>query len=171
MTCVAWLITGPIICGLCDGKVRALQVKSNKSHSLYATDSLVVSLSSNPRGTGFISGHVDGSVIRFFVVSDDVSQDTNGKVFIHPVPPCAMSWLQDEIVVGGCDKRVAFYGQLGKLVKQFDYSKDPTEREFTVACSSPSGQVLVTLSVNEVLDKSNYVKCCSITFVVKDYCN
>lgn len=52
VTCLIWLLAGPIICGLQDGKVRALQIKSNKSQSLFASDSLVVSLASNPRGTG-----------------------------------------------------------------------------------------------------------------------
>lgn len=60
-----WLSTGPIVCGLLDGKVRALQVKSNKSHSLYVSESLVVALAPNPRGTGFLSGHADGNIIRY----------------------------------------------------------------------------------------------------------
>lgn len=59
-----WLPSGPIICGLVDGKVRTLQIKSNKSHSLYASESLVVSLAPNSKGTGFLSGHADGNIIR-----------------------------------------------------------------------------------------------------------
>lgn len=65
VTCMIWLSAGPIICGLVDGKVRALQLKTNKSHSLYSAESLVVSLASNPKGTGFLSGHADGNIIRF----------------------------------------------------------------------------------------------------------
>lgn len=64
VSCMTWLSSGPIICGLVDGKVRVLQTKTNKSHSLYASESFVVSLAPNTKGTGFLSGHADGNVIR-----------------------------------------------------------------------------------------------------------
>lgn len=46
-------------------------------------------------------------------------------------------------MVGGCDKKVVAYGRDGQLLQTFDYSRDPSEKEFTVACSSPSGQSVV----------------------------
>ncbi|KAI4469980.1 hypothetical protein MML48_1g10818 [Holotrichia oblita] len=150
VTCITWLLTGPIICGLSDGKVRALQIKSNKSQSLYASESFVVSLCSNSKGTGFLSGHIDGNVIRFFITDDERSQDTQGRVLLHSVPPCALAWLQGQIFVGGCDKRVVFYSNQGKILKQFDYSRDTTEHEFTVACGSPSGQAVVVGSFDRL---------------------
>lgn len=100
-----------------------------------------MSLASNPRGTGFISGHVDGSVIRFHVITDKDSGDSQGKVLIHSVPPSALVWLQGHILAAGCDKRVVFYNSQGKIVKTFDYSRENDEYEFTVAAASPSGQV------------------------------
>lgn len=141
MTSLLWLATGPIICGLTDGKVRALHIKSNKSQSLYASDSLVVSLATNLRGTGFLSGHVDGSIIRFFVSHDRDNGETQGKVVTHPVPPYALSWPQGYILAAGCDKRVVVYNLQGKSIKNFDYSRDPAAHEFTLAVASPSGQV------------------------------
>lgn len=122
-----------------DGKVRALQIKSNKSQSLYASDNLVVSLAPNSKGTGFLSGHVDGSVIRFFVVNE--TGETQGKVLTHSVPPYALAWPYGHVIAAGCDKRISVYNSSGKPVKTFDYSRDTEEHEFTVAASSPSGQV------------------------------
>lgn len=139
--CLIWLSSGPIICGLTNGKVRALQIKANKSQSLYASYSLVVSLASNSRGTGFISGHVDGSIIRFLVTTDKDSGESQGKIVTHPVPPSALAWLQGHILAAGCDKRVLAYNSQGKVIKTFDYSRDNGEFEFTVAAASPSGQV------------------------------
>lgn len=136
-----WLATGPIICGLADGKVRALQTKSNKSQSLFASDSLVVSLCSNSKGTGFLSGHVDGNVIRFYVANDYNEDEAQGRVILYSVPPCALAWAQGHIFVAGCDKRVSVFNNNGKLVKNFDYGKDASEHEFTTATCSPSGQV------------------------------
>ncbi|XP_044261133.1 intraflagellar transport protein 172 homolog [Tribolium madens] len=148
--CVIWLATGPIICGLADGKVRALQTKSNKSQSLFASDSLVVSLCSNAKGTGFLSGHVDGNVIRFYVTNDFGEDEAQGRVILYSVPPCALAWAQGHIFVAGCEKRVSVYNNSGKLVKNFDYSKDESEHEFTVATCSPSGQAVVVGSFDRL---------------------
>ncbi|CAH1372030.1 unnamed protein product [Tenebrio molitor] len=148
--CVVWLATGPIICGLADGKVRALQTKSNKSQSLFASDSLVVSLCSNSKGTGFLSGHVDGNVIRFYVANDYNEDEAQGRVILYSVPPCALAWAQGHIFVAGCDKRVSVFNNNGKLVKNFDYGKDASEHEFTTATCSPSGQAVVVGSFDRL---------------------
>lgn len=140
---------GPLICGLTDGKVRTLQIKSNKSQTLYSSDSLVVSLASNSRGTGFLSGHVDGNIIRFFISNEHSEREASGRVLTHSVPPCALAWTQGQIFAGGCDKRIVVYNVQGKVVKQFDYAKDVSEHEFTSAACSPSGQVNIYFSIND----------------------
>ncbi|KAJ8965104.1 hypothetical protein NQ317_005365, partial [Molorchus minor] len=129
VTCVIWLLTGPIICGLVDGKVRVLQIKSNKSQSLFASDSLVVSLTSNSKGTGFLSGHVDGNVIRFYITSDHGEDEAQGRIALHSVPPTALAWPQGHIFVAGCDKK---------------------ETDFTVAACSPSGQAVAIGSFDRI---------------------
>lgn len=144
-----WLLTGPIIVGLVDGKVRALQIKSNKSQSLFASDSLVVSLASNSKGTGFLSGHIDGNIIRFFITHDNHEDEAQGRIILHSVPPYALTWPHGYIFVGGCDKRVSVYNNNGKLIKNFDYSKDFTEYDLNIATSSPSGQVTDITSFNK----------------------
>lgn len=106
-----------------------------------------MSLASNPRGTGFISGHVDGSIIRFHVVTDKDSGDSQGKVLTHSVPPSALAWLQGHILAGGCDKRVVVYNSQGRVVRTFDYSRQTDEFEFTVAAASPSGLVSKVLII------------------------
>ncbi|KAF7269422.1 hypothetical protein GWI33_017527 [Rhynchophorus ferrugineus] len=151
VTCLIWLLAGPIICGLQDGKVRALQIKSNKSQSLFASDSLVVSLAPNSRGTGFLSGHIDGNIIRFFVVHDSGGEDeTQGRAALHPVPPFALAWPQGHIFAGGCDKRICVYNNTGKTVKTFDYSKDNEEHDFVGAICSPSGQAVTVGSFDRL---------------------
>ncbi len=34
------------------------------------------------------------------------------------------------------------------MLQQFDYTRDPNEKEFSVACSSPSGQTVILGSYN-----------------------
>ena len=93
--------------GLDDGKVRALHCKNNKSQNLYVADSMVISLASNTRGTGILSGHDDGSIIRYFIV--DEPGESSGRVLHHPVPPFALAWALNGIVASGCDKKIIFY--------------------------------------------------------------
>lgn len=107
VTALIWLSTGAIIAGLADGKVRALHTKTNKSQSLYGADNLVVSLAANTRGTGFLSGHQDGSVVKYFIVEEP--GEASGRLFQHSVPPFALAWLQGGIAAAGCDRKIAFY--------------------------------------------------------------
>ena len=80
VTSLVWPFSGPIIIGLADGKVRSGAVKTNKAVTLYNTDSYVVTLTSNLEGTGFLSGHADGSVVRWYVADDPNSK---GQVSIN----------------------------------------------------------------------------------------
>ena len=45
-----------------------------QANTLYATDSYVVSLSINQNGTGFLSGHADGSIVRWYVADDTTAR-------------------------------------------------------------------------------------------------
>ncbi|KAL3276031.1 hypothetical protein HHI36_020760 [Cryptolaemus montrouzieri] len=142
VTCLTWLPTGPIICGLIDGKVRHLILKTNKSQSLFASDSLVVSLAPNSKGTGFLSGHADGNIIRYFVTADQNGDEAQGRVVLYSVPPTALAWGHGYIFAAGCDMKVSIYNNNGKLIKVFDYTKH-FEHEFTQAVCSPSGQAVI----------------------------
>lgn len=63
---------------------------------------------------------------------------------MHSCPPYAIAWCNSSIVASGCDKRVVAYNrQDGRIIQQFDYSRDDDEHEFTVAHCSPSGQSVV----------------------------
>ena len=74
---------------MADGKIRAAHTKSNKANTLYNTDSYVVTLAPNTDGTGFLSGHADGSIVRWYV-ADDQNSRPQGKVVVHGVPPYAL---------------------------------------------------------------------------------
>ncbi|XP_022255684.1 intraflagellar transport protein 172 homolog [Limulus polyphemus] len=142
VTTLIWPLEGPVVYGLADGKVRVANIKTNKSSTLYATDSFVVSLTSNLPGKGVISGHADGSVVRYFF-DDEKSGDAQGKIITHSCPPYAIAWAGQFIIIGGSDKKIVIYNKDGRVAQQLDYSRDNTEHEFTVAACSPSGQSVV----------------------------
>ncbi|XP_033198470.2 intraflagellar transport protein Oseg2 isoform X1 [Bombus vancouverensis nearcticus] len=138
VTCLIWLTEGPIIVGLVDGKVRIALVKTQKAQTLYTADSTTIALASNVRGTGFLSSHADGSIIKYHLTADG-NHEPSGRICTHTVPAYALAWTQSHILAAGCDRRVSFYDSRGKLVKNFDYSRE-NEKEIAVACCSPSGQ-------------------------------
>ncbi|XP_076636937.1 intraflagellar transport protein Oseg2 [Colletes latitarsis] len=148
VTCLIWLLEGPIIVGLVDGKIRAALPKSQKAQTLYAADSMTIALASNVRGTGFLSSHADGSIIKYHL-TEDGSHEPSGRICTHSVPAYALAWPQSHIVAAGCDRRVTFYDSRGKPAKSFDYSRED-EKEFTVACCSPSGQSVALGSWNRI---------------------
>ncbi|XP_014243162.1 intraflagellar transport protein 172 homolog [Cimex lectularius] len=147
VTCLIWLSEGPIIFGQADGKVRAAHLASNKTQTLFSANSFVVSLASNVRGTGFLSGHADGSIIRYYV-AEDSAMEKQCRVVMHTTPPYALAWPTGGFVLAaGCDRKVAVYDTDGHLFKQFDYAN---EKEFTVAACSPSGQAVAVGSFNRI---------------------
>ncbi|CAH1772611.1 unnamed protein product [Owenia fusiformis] len=142
VTTLIWPPDNQIVFGTADGKIRLANVKSNKSSTLYNTDIYVVSLTMNPSGKGILSGHADGAIVRYFF-DDEGTGDSVGKLCTHSCPPYALAWANNSIVAAGCDKRVVAYGREGRVLQQFDYSREEDEHEFTTAISSPSGQAVV----------------------------
>ena len=52
----------------------------------------------------------------------------------------ALAWGANSIIAGECDKKIVAYGKEGHVLQTFDYSRDHSEKEFTVAATGPSGQ-------------------------------
>ncbi|XP_054675420.1 intraflagellar transport protein 172 homolog isoform X4 [Grus americana] len=142
VTCLLWPAENIIVFGLAEGKVRLANTKNNKSSTIYGTDSYVVSLTSNVSGRGILSGHADGTIVRFFF-DDEGSGESQGKLVMHPCPPYALAWASNSIVAAGCDKKIVAYGKEGSVIQTFDYSRDSSEKEFTTAAASPGGQSVV----------------------------
>ncbi|XP_033332650.1 intraflagellar transport protein Oseg2 [Megalopta genalis] len=148
VTCLIWLSDGPIIVGLMDGKVRAALPKSQKAQTLYTADSTTIALASNIRGTGFLSSHADGSIIKYNL-TEDGNHEPSGRICTHSVPAYALAWPQSHILAAGCDRRVTFYDSRGKVTKIFDYSRE-NDKEMSVAYCSPSGQSVAIGSWNKI---------------------
>lgn len=148
VTCLTWPAGQPsgVVFGLADGKVRLGNLKTNKAATLYQTDSPVISATSSLDGAAIATGHLDGRINRFFF-DDAVSGATQGQFAVHRCPPYALSWA-DTIVAAGNDRIVIFYDTEGRVMQEFDYSRDDDEQELTVAEYSPSRQSLVVGSFN-----------------------
>lgn len=69
---------------------------------------MVVSIAANERGTGFICGHDDGSIIRYYISEDSGSQ-ISGRIIQHQTTPIALAWANGYIIAAGCDRRILIY--------------------------------------------------------------
>lgn len=116
VTCMTWPREqhNSIVFGCADGKVRVGNLKTNKSATLYQTESYVVSATSNIEGNAIISGHADGSINRFFF-DDGVSGAAQGKFAAHKCCPQSIAWGLEHIIVGGTDKSIVVYDSQGKI--------------------------------------------------------
>ncbi|KAG8430927.1 hypothetical protein GDO86_019734 [Hymenochirus boettgeri] len=88
--------------------------------------------------------------VLFNFIHDSHVGFLQGKLVTHPCPPYALAWASNSIVAGGCDKKLVAYSKEGQVIQTFDYSRDATEREFTSAVSSPSGQSVVVGSYDRL---------------------
>ncbi|XP_039273606.2 intraflagellar transport protein 172 homolog [Styela clava] len=149
VTCLIWPMDNAIVFGLSEGKVRLANTRNNKSSTIYGMESYTVSVCCNTSGKGIISGHADGTIVRYFF-DDEGSGESQGKIITHPCPPYALAWGTNSIVAAGCDRRVIVYGKDARVIQNFDYSRDTTEKEFTVASTSPSGQSVIFGSYNRL---------------------
>ena len=104
-------------------------------------------------GTAVLSGHLDGSMSRFFL-DDGVHGTNQGKFALHSCIPVALSWGQ-HIVAAGSNGKITFYNMEGAVIQEIDHSNDVVtlndtgaESDFTVSHVSPSGQSLIVGSYN-----------------------
>eukprot|EP00049_Salpingoeca_infusionum_P011387 m.198132 g.198132 ORF g.198132 m.198132 type:complete len:1733 (+) comp14914_c0_seq4:203-5401(+) len=147
VTCMTWpsVHANTIVYGLVEGKVRLGHLKNNKSNSLYATGSMCVAIDCSPDGQNVVSAHVDGKIYRCAIASGA----RQSLLCQHPCPAYALTWAES-IAAAGSDKRMVFYNDSGRVVQQFDHSKEENETEAAVAIKSPSAQAVVVGSFNRL---------------------
>uniref|UniRef100_A0A0N4ZD27 WD_REPEATS_REGION domain-containing protein n=1 Tax=Parastrongyloides trichosuri TaxID=131310 RepID=A0A0N4ZD27_PARTI len=145
VSCMIWPEDNRLVVGLLDGKVRFASCHSNKISTIYKTDQAVISLAKHPTKRSFCSGHIDGSIIIYHFDSK-----TQQKVCTHSTGPFALIFTNFGIIASGCDQRIISYTEGGRLLQTFDYTKDPTEKEYIVAAVDPTGTNAVFGSFNRL---------------------
>ncbi|RKP02229.1 hypothetical protein CXG81DRAFT_25089 [Caulochytrium protostelioides] len=129
--CLVWPETqlNTIVFGLAEGKVRIGHLKSNKSATLYATDTAAVSIAA--RGGTVITGHLDGGLHQYLFATesggggdgvDGADPDGGGHggggrqaaaaygvLAKHAAPPLHVSLGATALAVTGADGRIALY--------------------------------------------------------------
>lgn len=130
---------------LMNGKIKIGNLRSNKSHLLYAIESNTVSLAINARGTELLSGHSNGSIYKY--TFSTLSQEGKGSKFVHhSQPPYLLTWGKGSICAGGISQ-IAFYDENGneEQVEDGFVIADESEKysACTISCKSPNGEYVV----------------------------
>eukprot|EP00667_Euglena_gracilis_P000220 EG_transcript_220 len=143
VTCLVWphQHSNELVFGIVDGKVRIGNLKTNRAQTLYGADAPVVSLACSPDGMGIVSGHLDGSIYRFYFDDGTGSAPSHAKLVVHTSIPYALAW-GEAIAAAGSDCKVIFYDRFGVQVQHFAYPV-VDEKEFTCAAFNPTGHSLV----------------------------
>jgi len=154
ITCLCWPSQHPneLVFGLAEGKVKVGQLKSNKAATLYQTESFVVAMCAGPDGNSIMTGHLDGSIMRFLFETETNPRPVTTK--FASVPSCvpyALSWGYAGIVAAGNDRCVRFWSNEGQEGQSFDYGGDSKIKEFTCAAFNPSGESVVLGNFNRFL--------------------
>src|SRR5690554_4893125 len=99
ITTLAWPLTraNELYYGLFDGKVKVGHLKSHKHATLYASQSYVTALATDPQGKGIITGHLDGTIRKLLF-----NNIQHGGIVIatHSCIPYAVSWGASVVVAG-----------------------------------------------------------------------
>lgn len=148
ITCLAWPFkrSNEIVYGLAEGKVKIGQMKTYKPATLYQTDSYVTALCCNPTGNAVVSAHLDGSIYTFWF--DSIERGAH-IIARHQSVPFALAW-GGSIVVAGNDCQITFYDEDGGEEHTFDHSQNPECREFTSACTNPTGDAVALGNFNSL---------------------
>jgi intraflagellar transport protein 172 len=143
VTCMTWPSEryGDLFFGVAEGKVKVGVLKTNRSQSIYGTESYVVSISAAPDGNSIVSGHLDGSMVTY-------NLETKARQKLkHTSIPYALAWGQ-HILAAGNDGKIAFYEPSGDCFQRFDHSRDEKVKEFTCAAFNFNGHTAVIGNFN-----------------------
>ncbi|MCO5605227.1 hypothetical protein L7F22_059407 [Adiantum nelumboides] len=94
-----------ILFGLADGKVKAGQLRTNRTTTLHTHGacSPVVSLACSPDGCTCLAGHLDGAIYRFSL--DKVAVNCVAKFANSGSVPTVLGWGKNVVLVTGSDSK------------------------------------------------------------------
>uniref|UniRef100_A0A2K5JIE8 Uncharacterized protein n=1 Tax=Colobus angolensis palliatus TaxID=336983 RepID=A0A2K5JIE8_COLAP len=87
--------------------VRLANTKTNKSSTIYGPESYVVSLTTNCSGKGILSGHADGTIVRYFF-DDEGSGESQRDPQEHEFTTAVASPGGQSVVLGSYDRLRVF---------------------------------------------------------------
>lgn len=153
VTTVVWPAQSPnhLFFGTSEGKIYVGNLRTNKADAIlkHPEGSYVVSLAAGPDGLAMLSGHVDGSIIRFSA-QEGLPAEPLAR---HDCPPYALGWGHS-IVAAGSDCKVSFLSAKGSVSKQFSFVGEESGtggREFSCCCVSPGGDTVALGSYDRLL--------------------
>lgn len=148
VSCLSWpkKSNNKLYFGVAEGKIKVGNIRTNRAQVLYSTESYIVSLDSSLDNKYLISGHIDNSIYKYSLESNQLT-----KILQYPCIPYCLSYGQ-EIVVAGNNGKITFHETTNAEKKfEFDYSNSNYIRDFTCSKFNSSGDAVILGNFNRFL--------------------
>ena len=115
--------------GVADGKIKKAILKNNTAQALYSTGSFVIAMSYNYNNTHIISSHMDNSVFCY-----NIEKNSSIKICSTPTISYCLSFLlhDNSFLSSSLEKKIFIHNENGDIIQNFDYSNDPTVKDFSI---------------------------------------
>lgn len=116
--------------GVADGKIKKAILKNNTAQALYSTGSFVIAMSYNFENTCIISSHMDNSVFLY-----NIEKNSSNKICSTPTISYCLSFLNhnNTFLSSSLEKKIFIHNENGEINQTFDYSKDPSIKDFSIS--------------------------------------
>ena len=115
--------------GVADGKIKKAILKNNTAQALYSTGSFVIAMSYNYNNTHIISSHMDNSIFCY-----NIEKNSSIKICSTPTISYCLSFLlhDNSFLSSSLEKKIFIHNENGDIIQNFDYSNDPTVKDFSI---------------------------------------
>lgn len=133
--------------GVADGKIKKAILKNNTAQALYSTGSFVVAMSYNYENTCIISSHMDNSVFLY-----NIENNSSNKICSTPTISYCLSFLNhnNTFLSSSLEKKIFIHNENGDINQTFDYSNDPTIKDFSICKINTNYDIIAIGNYNKL---------------------
>ena len=133
--------------GVADGKIKKAILKNNTAQALYSTGSFVVAMSYNYENTCIISSHMDNSVFLY-----NIEKNSSNKICSTPTISYCLSFLNhnNTFLSSSLEKKIFIHNENGDINQTFDYSDDPTIKDFSICKINTNYDIIAIGNYNKL---------------------
>jgi intraflagellar transport protein 172 len=133
--------------GVADGKIKKAILKNNTAQALYSTGSFVIAMSYNYDNTCIISSHMDNSIFVY-----NIEKNSSIKICSTPTISYCLSFLlhDNTFLSSSLEKKIFIHNENGDIIQNFDYSNDPTIKDFSICKINTNYDIIAIGNYNKL---------------------
>ena len=133
--------------GVADGKIKRAILKNNTAQALYSTGSFVTAMSYNFDNSCIISSHMDNSIFIY-----NIEKNSSIKICSTPTISYCLSFLlhNNTFLSSSLEKKIFIHNENGEIIQNFDYSNDPTIKDFSICKINTNYDIIAVGNYNKL---------------------